>query len=258
MRNMTGMSIEWHRVWKIRTSPLTSRSTNSEWIMKSLWGRWCMVLVQEKRRYVPCWRHHAHLLQRNARFITYFAAFAKPLRPRYLLGYLLYWAMGRKIISGTQTAFSQGICSSLSRYSCGRWWESFGARYSFGVGEEWWQVFCYASEALAVSKEGTGTSRCVGMWPLPLILVWVTNLWFCDRCEALNVIYSRGAQPSARFESWKLRLQPWIYELGKLCRISSQQCRRSFMFDKDSCFRETSLWQLAYSITLRFKRMEMP
>ena len=40
-----------------------------------------MVLVQEKRRYVPCSRHHAHLLQRNARFITYFAAFAKPLRP---------------------------------------------------------------------------------------------------------------------------------------------------------------------------------
>ena len=173
-------------------------------------------------------------------------------------GYLLYWTMGRRIISGIQTAFSQGICSSLWRYSCGRWWESFGARYSFGVGEEWRQVFCYASEALAVSKEGTGTSRCVGMWPLPLILVWVTNLWFCDRYEALNVIYSRGAQPSARFESWKLRLQPWIYELGKLCRISSQQCRRSFMFDKDSCFRETSLWQLAYSITLRFKRMEMP
>lgn len=173
-------------------------------------------------------------------------------------GYLLYWTMGRRIISGIQTAFSQGICSSLWRYSCGRWWESFGARYSFGVGEEWRQVFCYASEALAVSKEGTGTSRCVGMWPLPLILVWVTNLWFCDRYEALNVIYSRGAQPSARFESWKLRLQPWIYELGKLCRISSQQCRRSFMFDKDSCFRETSLWQLAYSITLRFKRMGMP
>lgn len=79
-------------------------------------------------------------------------------------------------------------------------------------------------------------------WPRPLRLVWVTNLWFCDRYEALNVIYSRGAQPSARFERWKLRLQPWIYELGKLCRISSQQCRRPFMFDKDSCFRETSLW----------------
>lgn len=73
-------------------------------------------------------------------------------------GYLLYWTMGRRIISGIQTAFSQGICSSLWRYSCGRWWESFGARYSFGVGEEWRQVFCYASEALAVSKEGTGLS----------------------------------------------------------------------------------------------------